>query len=198
MAIDEPAREPTERAPITEAVRHHWILFVLEGAALVALGLLGFVVPMVASLAVSVFVGWLLLISGAIGLLTTIRSRKAPGSLWSFASALVGIAAGVLLLAWPLQGDLSLTLILIAFLLAEGVVSILYALEHRNGLTGRWGLMLMSGLIDLALGGTLLVGFPATATWAPGLFVGINLIVGGAALIGMAVYARAERPAAQR
>src|SRR5580658_8392786 len=120
-------------------VRDHWQLFLLEGIALVVLGLLALAAPAFASLAATIFFGWILLISGVIGFIATFRARHAPGFVWSLISAIIGVAAGVLLLAAPLQGTLSLTAIVIAFLLVEGIVTIVYALEHRNGQSGRWG-----------------------------------------------------------
>ena len=102
----------------------------------------------------------------------------------------MAIAAGVILLWWPLNGALSLTVVLTAFLSIEGILSILYALDHKRELSGRWGMMLMSGIIDIVLAGIILAGLPGTAAWAIGLLVGINLIFGGSALISMALHAR--------
>ena len=175
---------------IGNALRRHWVLFLSEGIVLVILGVLALLAPVIASVAATVFFGWLLLLSGIVGLVTTFRARQAPGFWWSLLSAVIGIIAGVLLLGWPLLGTLSLTAVLIAFLLAEGAVSILYALEHRNALSGRWGWMLTSGIIDVVLGVVLLIGLPGTALWALGLLLGINLIFGGWALIFMALHAR--------
>jgi len=130
------------------------------------------------------------LISGVVGLFTTFWARHVPGFWWSLISAIIGIAAGVVLLLWPITGTLSLTLVLIAFFFIEGIVSIMYAIEHRNQLTGRWGWMLVSGIIDLILAGIIFAGLPETAVWALGLLVGINMLFGGAALIAMALAAR--------
>lgn len=173
------------------AVRRHWVLFLTEGIALVILGVLAVMAPAVASVAATVFFGWILLISGVAGLITTFRGRRVPGFGWSLLSAIVGIAAGLLLLGWPLQGTVSLTAVLIAFLWVEGVVTIMYALEHRAALSGRWGWMLASGVLDVGLGVLILAGLPGTALWALGLIVGINLLFGGWALILMALHARA-------
>jgi uncharacterized membrane protein HdeD (DUF308 family) len=180
------------------AVRRHWLLFLCEGVVLVILGILALLAPVIASVAATVFFGWILLLSGVLGLITTIRARRAPGVWWSLLSALIGIAAGVAILGWPLLGTLSLTAVLIAFLFAEGIVSIMYALEHRNALSGRWGWMLASGIIDVALAVLLFIGLPGTALWALGLILGINLIFGGWALIFMALHARPSSAAAAK
>jgi uncharacterized membrane protein HdeD (DUF308 family) len=127
-------------------------------------------------------------------LITTFRMRQAPGFGWSLVSAILGIAVGIVLLVWPLRGVLSLTLILIVFFVIEGVASIMFALEHKRELSGRWGWMLASGVIDLILAAIIFAGLPGTAAWALGLLVGINMLFGGSALIAMALYAREIDP----
>jgi uncharacterized membrane protein HdeD (DUF308 family) len=147
-------------------------------------------VPWIATLAFTIFIGWLFLISGVVGLFTTFYMRGAPGFWWSLVSAIIAIAAGVVLLLWPVNGTLSLTLVLIAFFIVEGGATILYAVDHRDQLSGRWGWMLVSGIIDIILAAIILTGLPGTAVWALGLLVGINMVFGGAALIAMALAAR--------
>lgn len=181
-------------AALRTTLRHHWKLFLSEGIVLIVLGLLAILVPAVASIAATLLFGWLLLISGLIGLLTTYRARHAPGAGWSLASAIVGIAAGVLLVGRPLLGLWSLTAVLIGFLFLEGIVSIFYALEHRRAPSGRWGWMGVSGLIDIALAAILFAGLPGTAAWALGLLLGVNLLFGGWAMIVMALAARPGTP----
>jgi uncharacterized membrane protein HdeD (DUF308 family) len=105
-------------------------------------------------------------------------------------SAVLGIVVGAVLLASPLTGAFSLTLVLVAFFLVEGAVSIMFALDHKRELSGQWGWMLASGIIDLALAIMIFAGLPSTAAWAVGLLVGINMIFGGSALIAMALHAR--------
>jgi hypothetical protein len=94
----------------------------------------------------------------------------------------------------PLRGVLSLTLVLIAFFVIEGIASIMFALDHKRELSGRWGWMLASGIIDLILATIILAGLPGTAVWALWLLVGINMVFGGSALIAMALYAREIDP----
>ena len=178
------------RASVANSLHAHWRLFLAEGIVLLILGILAIVVPQIATIAAAVFIGWLLLVSGVVGLIATFRMRSAPGFVWSLVSAVIGIVAGILLLRSPVSGALSLTLILTVFLAIEGVVSILFALEHKRELSGRWGAMLFSGVVDLFLAGIIFAGLPGTAAWAIGLLIGINLVFGGSALIAMAVHAR--------
>jgi uncharacterized membrane protein HdeD (DUF308 family) len=81
---------------------------------------------------------------------------------------------------------------LIAFFIIEGVATIMFALEHRRALSGRWGWMLASGIVDLFLATVILAGLPGAVEWALGLMVGINMVFGGASMIGMALAAHAE------
>jgi uncharacterized membrane protein HdeD (DUF308 family) len=178
-----------ERA-VRSAIHAHWALFLIEGIILVILGVIAIVVPPLATLTYTILIGWVFLISGAVGLVTTFWMRHAPGFWWSLLSALIAIVAGLVLLGWPLTGALSLTLVLTAFFIVEGIASVMYAIEHRNQLTGRWGWMLLSGIIDLILAAVIIAGLPGTAAWALGLLVGINMLFGGLAMIGMALAAR--------
>ncbi len=70
----------------------------------------------------------------------------------------------------------------------------MYALEHKRELSGRWGWMLVSGIVDLFLAAIIFAGLPGTAAWAIGLLVGINMMFGGIALIMMALHARGSEP----
>jgi len=172
------------------AIQAHWGLFLAEGIVLVILGIAAIAVPLIATLAFTIIIGWIFLISGIVGFITTFWARGAPGFWWSLISAIIAIAAGVVLLLWPISGSISLTLVLIAFFVIEGIVSIMYAIDHRNQLTSQWVWMLVSGVIDLILAGIIFAGLPGTAFWALGLLVGINMVFGGAALIAMALAAR--------
>lgn len=175
---------------VTRSMHDHWLWFVIEGVILVILGALAIVVPPLATLGVTIFLGWLFLISGVVGLVMTFMTRGAPGFWWSLVSGILGVIAGLVLLVYPLTGALSLTLVVTAFFIVEGVASIMYALEHRKLLSGRWGWMLASGIVDLILAAIILAGFPGTALWAIGLLVGINMLFGGASLIGLGLAAR--------
>jgi uncharacterized membrane protein HdeD (DUF308 family) len=169
-------------AAIARSMREHWLLFVIEGIVLLVLGALAIVVPPLATLGVTIFLGWILLISGAVGLAMTFMARGAPGFWWSLVSGGLGVVAGLVLVLFPVSGALSLTLVLTAFFIVEGLASIMYALEHKKQLTDRWVWMLLAAII--------LAGLPGTALWALGVLVGINMIFGGASLVGLGLAAR--------
>jgi uncharacterized membrane protein HdeD (DUF308 family) len=167
------------QAKVSAAVREHWKAFLFEGVLLVVLGLAAIIVPPLASLAVTIFLGWMFLVSGVAGLALTFWARQMPGFWWSLISA-----------ARPVQGTLTLTIVVGAYFLAEGVTTIMYALEHRRELSQRWSWLLVAGLMDILIAAIIIAGLPGSALWAVGLLVGINLLFGGATLIGMALAAR--------
>jgi uncharacterized membrane protein HdeD (DUF308 family) len=182
------------QAAVSTSLQAHWQLFLIEGIVLLALGFAAIVLPLVATVAIAIILGWLLLISGVLGLIATFRMRRAPGVWWSLLSAVLGIVAGTVLLGWPISGALSLTVLLTVFFVIEGVASIFYALDHKRELSGRWVWMLISGAIDLFLAAIIFLGLPGTAAWALGLLLGINMVFGGSAIISMALHARAIAP----
>src|ERR1700735_4401023 len=92
-----------------DAVREHWKALLIEGILLVILGLAAMIVPPAASLAVTIFLGWMFLISGIAGLALTFYARQMPGFWWSLISAALAALAGIVLLAKPAQGTLTLT-----------------------------------------------------------------------------------------
>jgi uncharacterized membrane protein HdeD (DUF308 family) len=175
---------------VAASVALHWKAYLIEGILLVILGFAAIIVPPLASIAVAIFLGWMFLISGIAGLFLTFSARQAPGFWWALVSAVVAIIAGGILLWRPLEGTLSLTIVVGAYFLAEGVATIMYSLEHRKELTGRWGWVTLAGVMDIIISAAIIAGLPGSALWAVGLLAGINLVFGGATLIGMALAAR--------
>ncbi|HKW53256.1 MAG TPA: HdeD family acid-resistance protein [Stellaceae bacterium] len=189
---------PTGNAALAAALRkslhEHWRLLLVEGIILVLLGMAAIVLPPVAGLAITIFIGWLFLIGGVVGVVATTSARHAPGFGWSLLSAVVALLAGAVLLWNPLQGLLTLTYVLIAYFIVDGVLMIAYAIAHRRELSGRWEWLMLNGVIDLVLAALILSGLPGSSAWALGLLVGIDLVFGGCSLIAMALAAR--QPAA--
>ena len=178
------------QAIMVRAIRAHSGLYLAEGIALIILGLGAMIIPPLAGLAATIFLGWLFIIAGAIGLAATLRARGAPGFAWSLLSAIAALIAGAVLLWYPLQGVITLTFVLTAFFIVDGLFMVGFALSHRRELSGRWEWMLFNGIIDLVLAGIIISGMPGTFAWALGLIVGIDLLFGGVSLVMVALEAR--------
>ncbi|MGA3001526.1 MAG: DUF308 domain-containing protein [Acetobacteraceae bacterium] len=188
-----PAVDPTlsdmQRA-VTNAFGAHWKLFLFQGVVMVILGVLAICAPVAASIAVAIYVGWLLLISGVIGLIAIVSTHHVHAFLWSLVTAALSVAIGVLLVLMPVQGAISLTIVLTAFFIAEGVFQTAVAIASRHVLTGTWIWMLLSGIADLVLAAIIIGGWPGTAVWALGLLVGVNLLTSGWAIVVAALAGR--------
>jgi len=190
VSVMQPLAGRISSATVTSSMHDHWGLFLAEGIAVIILGLAAIIVPPIAGLFATVVLGWLLLVAGVVGLVATFRAREAPGFAWSLLSAVAAVAAGGLLLWNPLQGLVTLTYVLIAFFIVDGVLNIILGIVHRRELTGKWEWMLVNGVIDLILAGIIILGFPGTLVWSFGLLVGIDMIFGGGTLIAVALEAR--------
>jgi len=188
----QPATNAEMTATLKRSIHDHWGLFLTEGIILSVLGFAAMLIPLLAGIATTIFLGWLFLIAVAVGLVATLRARQAPGFVWSLLSALVALLVGGVLVWNPLRGLVTLTYVMIAFFVVDGIFIICYALAHRRELSGRWEWMMANGVVDLILAGVVIAGLPGTLIWALGLLLGIDLLFGGASLIVMALTARKE------
>jgi uncharacterized membrane protein HdeD (DUF308 family) len=163
----------------------------IYGIVLILMGAIAIIAPGVATLAASVLIGWLLLISGVFGLIAAFWAGiSAPGFWWHLLTAVLYLLAGTALLWDPFAGALTLTIILAAYLLATGVTKIVLSLRYRPALPRAWGWVLVSALIDIVLGLLIVSGLPGTSLWVLGLLIGINLLFTGVALVVTALHFR--------
>ena len=187
MATSDADLSHMQRA-VTAAMAAHWRLFMVQGVVMIVLGVLAVAVPMAATLAIELLVGWLFLISGIVGLIALFSVHNTPAFLWGLVTAALSVAAGVMLIWNPVAGALSLTLVLVGLFVAEGVFQIATSLGYRHVMAASWGWLLVSGIADLLLAAIIIIGWPISAAWALGLLVGINLLTSGWALV-MAAFA---------
>ena len=185
-----PKLEELQRMMATELAKH-WKLFLFQGVIISLLGVGAIVVPQIATLAIDIFIGWILIMAGIIRGITLFRSRSLPGTILSVLGALLAIVLGVLLIAKPAEGVLTLTMVLVALFIFQGVFSILIALQFRKHVRS-WGWTMVSGIIDLFLAYLIMRGWPDTASWAIGLLVGINMLFVDVALISNAIAAKPD------
>jgi len=182
MASNNPGLGTMESA-VSAALSSHWQLFMFQGVVMVVLGVLAVAAAPLATLTVDLYVGWLFLISGVVGLVAVFSAKDIPAFFWSLITAALSVTAGILLIWRPVAGAVSLTLVLTAFFVAEGVFQSVTSIAYREVMRGSWGWMLASGLADLALAAMIIMGWPLSVAWALGLVVGINLITSGWALV---------------
>lgn len=162
-------------------------LYATEGVALVTLGVIAIIAPVVSSMIVALFVGWLLLIGGLFRAAALYEQRHAPGFWQSAIATALAILFGLMLIIDPIRAVVSLTAVLMILFVVEGVTSIVAALDFRKRVAN-WGLLLFSGLINLALAYMIYLTWPGSSVAVVGLIVGVHLIFTGmsASLTGLA------------
>ena len=190
MSSAEPTLSDMQQA-VRDTVRLHWQLFLAQGVIMVILGILAIIWPQISTIAVDIYVGWLFLLSGVVGIASMFLAQNVQAFLWSLLTAALSLFVGIVLLWHPVEGAVSLTLVLIAFFIVEGIFQIVASLSYRDVFPDSWGWMLASGIVDLLLAGLIIKGWPSTANWALGLIVGINLITSGAAIVMVALAGKA-------
>jgi uncharacterized membrane protein HdeD (DUF308 family) len=175
---------------IKQALSAHWRMLMFQGGVLVVMGILAIGMPMVATIAVDVFFGWLFLIGGIAGLVTIFRADDVTAFLWSIVTAALSLALGVFLIWRPIEGVYSLTLALTGFFIAEGVFQIVASIAYRRAIETAWFWLLASGVCDLILVAIIIIGWPLSAAWTLGLLAGFSLLTSGAAIMMTAFAAR--------
>ena len=175
---------------VRSAIRHHWVLFLIPGLVMAFLGLIAAASPLIATLVVETFAGWLFLTGGFVGLAALFTTRNVPGFVWTLFSAVLAILIGAFLVSRPFAGLVTLTVALAAFFAAHGIVQILTSLDHRRLFAQSWLWMAISGIADLVLAGLIIAGWPGSVAWALGLLIGINLFMSGLALVMTAIACR--------
>jgi uncharacterized membrane protein HdeD (DUF308 family) len=176
-----------------EALSRNWGWLLALGILMIILGVVAMAAPVVATIAIQVMLGWLLVISGIAEGIHAFMVKEWRGFLLELLSAVLYLGVGLLLLVDPLKGAVALTLILAAFLLVEGIFKIITALrvrDHRG-----WGWLLASGIVSVVLGVLIWAQWPASGLWVIGLLVGIQLLFTGWSLVMLALVARGHRQA---
>lgn len=184
---DEVSTTPVEADPV-DALREHSTWFIALGILWIVLGTVAILLPWIATLAVELIFGAIFLIGGVAQVVHAFRSRGWSGFLGHALAGLLAVLLGVLLLFFPVQGILSLTLLLAAFFIAQGILQIFVA-ARASAMRGR-GWMIASGVLGILVGAVIWLGWPGSAAWALGVLVGIQLIFTGWALVMAAAGAR--------
>jgi uncharacterized membrane protein HdeD (DUF308 family) len=143
------------QSAVRTALGEHWKWFVFQGIVMLVLGCLAVAEPVIASVAADIYIGWLFLFSGLLGLVTMFSARDASAFFWILLTSALSLAVGILLIWKPDEGTVSLTLVLTAFFIAEGAFQVGTSISHRDVLPGSWGSLLASGITDLVLAGLI-------------------------------------------
>ena len=140
-------------------------------------GILAVASPFVSGVAVAILVAILLIVAGVVRLMHAFQG----GGFWTGLFGVLAVVAGAVMLARPLLGLASLTIVLMAYFLAEGICEIVAALQARPA--EGWGFVLFGGIVSVILAFLIWNQWPLSGAWAIGILVGIQLIFAGMTMI---------------
>jgi uncharacterized membrane protein HdeD (DUF308 family) len=180
MTMSLEAAAQVMREAMRETVKRHSLWYLAQGVLMVLAGFLALVYPVVSSVAVVFFLGWLLIIGGVLQAIGLIGARHVPHFSLQLVSVVLFVIVGVLFLRNPGEALLTLTLLLIVFFMVQGISRVIFSLTIRP-LPG-WGWVLASGIVGILLAFYLWANIPLTAVWLLGVLLGIQLICEGAAI----------------
>jgi uncharacterized membrane protein HdeD (DUF308 family) len=161
----------------SEMVRQASTWSILWGVSLIVLGMVAIASPMLAAVAVDVVIAWLIVLAGVVHLIIAFHAHRAGSLLWRLLVGLAYLAFGVYLIARPVVGVVSLTLVLASLFLIEGIFDIALFFRVRSMQGSSW--VLIDGIITLVLGLMIYMQWPSSSAWAIGTLVGASLIVSG-------------------
>jgi uncharacterized membrane protein HdeD (DUF308 family) len=184
MSISLQAASEVMREAMRDTVRRFWFWYLLQGVLMIGAGVLALIHPVASSLALVVFLGWLLIAAGIVQGFGLIGARSSPYFWLHLLSVALFVVVGVLFLRDPAQSLMTLTVLLIVFFVVEGISKIVFALTIRP--FPHWGWVLLSGVVGIALAFYLWSRMPVTAVWFLGALLGISLVSEGAALAYLA------------
>jgi uncharacterized membrane protein HdeD (DUF308 family) len=140
-------------------------------------GILAIASPYYAGLAITVVVGWLLLVSAVLHLVYAFRGGRATAVIWEILLAIVYALIGFYVLANPRIGLASLTFAIAFYLFVEAILEFALSYQLRNESGAGW--ILVDGIITMILAFLIWANWPNSSVWAVGVIVGVSMLFSG-------------------
>lgn len=151
------------------------------GIVMMVLGAGALIMPMVSSLIIGILIGWLLFVSGVVAVASAWSFRGTGLFAWQLAAGLVPLVAGALLIVFPAQGLIALTVLVGIVFVLTGLAQSSFAVWMRPA--PGWGWMLASAMVSIGLGVFIFTTLPAASAVILGLLFGIDFLSTGLALV---------------
>ena len=175
-------------APLTAIVHKSVNWSIALSILLIIAGFIALVLPMISGLGITLFLGWLLIISGVTHLIFAWKVHTTKRVLWEILLGIVYLFAGIYLIVHPVAGLLTLTLVLAFYLFVEGILELVLAFQLRPH--SGWGWTLFDGIITLILAFMIWRTWPYSTVWAIGTLVGISMLFSGFSRLMLSLAAR--------
>lgn len=162
------------------------------GILLIGLGVAAIALPIFSTLVAETWISFILISAGLAKLFYAFQTRNQGGFVWKLLLSILYIGAGIMLFTQPLQGILTLTLLLGTFLLTEGTFELILAFRLRP--QQNWTSVLVNGIITLFLGAIIWFQWPSNAPWLLGTAIGASIISTGVSRVLLSLNGNAATP----
>ncbi len=152
-------------------------LLVVMGVLAILCAFAAMSAPLLTGVLVTTMIGISLIITGVSEMLGGARSLRGNGRWIGIVSGLLALVAGALVVSRPLLGAKVVTLLLVGYLLLDGITRLSLAIETKPA--PGWGITLFSGLLSLMLSVMIWRGWPLSGLWAIGIMVGVRMLFAG-------------------
>ena len=166
--------------PLAKGVKKDATTLIILGVLTVILGVLALISPMMAGMTVAVMVGILMIIGGIVRTVFAFKAQSWGKGILAFVLGALTLLVGLVMVFRPVLGLTSLTLVLAAYFLIDGIFEIFEAFDLKP-LKG-WGWMLFGGIVSVLLGFMIWRQWPVSGAWAIGILFGVKLIFAGVAM----------------
>lgn len=146
--------------------------------------------PLAASITVDLLAAWVFLVVGALQLYAAFQAEGFKNKIWPIIGGLAGIFVGISLIAHPLAGVVSLTLVVGVMFFVAGLTKMMVSFSLTG--TGFFWSVMISGILSLLLGIMTLSNFPQSAVVILGTLLAVELIFDGVALISLSIWRKSE------
>jgi uncharacterized membrane protein HdeD (DUF308 family) len=169
-------------------IAQHWEWYLTLGIVILLGGIAAIAFPFVSTIAAKIVLGWIFLIAGIMMIVHAFSAGEWRGFIWNLLIGILYVLAGGYLAFFPLGGILTLTFLISALFLAEGILEVIMAFRMRPH--EGWVWLLASGVLAFVIGALIALQLPGSATWVLGFLVGVNLIFTGWSFIFLALAGR--------
>jgi uncharacterized membrane protein HdeD (DUF308 family) len=161
---------------------------IVVSVLMIVAGILAIIVPPIAGIVVTVFVGWLLVFSAGAHFVFAWHARATRGAIWEVLVGILYLLVGGYMLINPVLGMVSLTLALAVYFVVETVLEFILSFRLRPMPGSGW--LLFDGIITAILAVIIFATWPLSSAWAIGTLAGISMLFSGVARLMLSLAAR--------
>jgi len=167
--------------------------FTALGILMIVVGFIAIGTPLMMTIAMNIFIGWMLAFIGAAEVVHAFSSQEWGGFLWELLVGVLTTLAGLFVVFYPMAGAVTLTLVLAIWLIISGLMKVIMGFQLRPEPGS--GVIIFGGALALLLGIVIYAEWPYSGAWVIGTLVGIHLIFDGWGMIGAAAVVKVAQKA---